>query len=509
MDGLATIPALHHEPPPSYDAVVAMQEQQQLLLQQQQQQLIMQQLQNNSPPPGYRSSLDVSCILAARAVSGLTPAVLGMGSSDTNSLTASSVNVRAATSRTPPDGNDNNNGNRDMGSMVMATTSTGLGHLQQPSFMRTAKQQRQRQLPAANLANFNMKKVLQAQSCCSLQRAEVENMWNAAAAALAARTNHISNDPRGTASTSSPTLALNNRKLSNAHAAKAASSAAAATASSKANTPETFGSRYLKQQNYYRRGCPLCGKFRYDNESMLSISMESDLDNITTDGGSSTAAAVDGLETQIRPDGDTSPNGGTTAAASGVENESDEVEDDECSCVNAHRRPARSNHMILRNSEAIPVVAVVNPYQSENNNNPLELPSAANNDDLEDIELLSAPDFNANHTAEEKETPVASISSNNNNNNNNEEPSCSSRSSAKASTLKPSSVDIAVAATSSPAASSSTSSVSPTPTSHSTTIDLDCINDNGLISLDMSKIIDKTGLPTYDAALKLESSGYV
>lgn len=502
MDGLATMPALHHEPPPSYDAVVAMQEQQQLLLQQQQQQLIMQQLQNNSPPPGYRSSLDVSCILAARAVSGLTPAVLGMGSSDTNSLTASSVNVRAATSRTPPDGNDNN-GNRDMGSMVMATTSTGLGHLQQPSFMRIAKQQRQRQLPAANLANFNMKKVLQAQSCCSLQRAEVENMWNAAAAALAARTNHISNDPRGTASTSSPTLAMNNRKLSNAHAAMAAAAAAAATASSKANTPETFGSRYLKQQNYYRRGCPLCGKFRYDNESMLSISMESDLDNITTDGGSSTAADVDGLETQIRPDGDTSHNCGT-GAASGVENECDEVEDDECSCVNAHRRPARSKQMTLRNPEAI-AVAVVNPYQSENNNNPLELPSGANND-LEDIELLSAPDFNANHTAEEKKTPVASISSNNNNNNN-EEPSCS-RSSAKASTLKPSSVDIAAGATSSPGASSA-SSVSPTPTSHSTTIDLDCINENGIISLDMSKIIDKTGLPTYDAALKLESSGYV
>jgi hypothetical protein len=32
---------------------------------------------------------------------------------------------------------------------------------------------------------------------------------------------------------------------------------------------------------------------------------------------------------------------------------------------------------------------------------------------------------------------------------------------------------------------------------------------NGMVKLDMSQIIDKTGLPTYEAALKLESSGYV
>lgn len=33
--------------------------------------------------------------------------------------------------------------------------------------------------------------------------------------------------------------------------------------------------------------------------------------------------------------------------------------------------------------------------------------------------------------------------------------------------------------------------------------------ENGVIRLDMSKIIDQTGLPTYEAALRLESSGYV
>ena len=40
-------------------------------------------------------------------------------------------------------------------------------------------------------------------------------------------------------------------------------------------------------------------------------------------------------------------------------------------------------------------------------------------------------------------------------------------------------------------------------------INLETINRNGLIRLDMSQIIDHTGLPTYEAAIKLESSGYV
>lgn len=39
--------------------------------------------------------------------------------------------------------------------------------------------------------------------------------------------------------------------------------------------------------------------------------------------------------------------------------------------------------------------------------------------------------------------------------------------------------------------------------------DFDHLNGNGIVRMDMSKIIDATGLPTYDAALKLESCGYV
>lgn len=40
-------------------------------------------------------------------------------------------------------------------------------------------------------------------------------------------------------------------------------------------------------------------------------------------------------------------------------------------------------------------------------------------------------------------------------------------------------------------------------------VNLSTINCNGLIRLDMSQIIDQTGLPTYEAALQLKSSGYV
>lgn len=40
-------------------------------------------------------------------------------------------------------------------------------------------------------------------------------------------------------------------------------------------------------------------------------------------------------------------------------------------------------------------------------------------------------------------------------------------------------------------------------------IELNALSDNGIIRMDMSKIIDRTGLPTYEAAIKLESFGYV
>lgn len=38
---------------------------------------------------------------------------------------------------------------------------------------------------------------------------------------------------------------------------------------------------------------------------------------------------------------------------------------------------------------------------------------------------------------------------------------------------------------------------------------LDMMNGKGVIKLDMSRIMDPTGLPTYEAALKLKSSTYI
>lgn len=43
----------------------------------------------------------------------------------------------------------------------------------------------------------------------------------------------------------------------------------------------------------------------------------------------------------------------------------------------------------------------------------------------------------------------------------------------------------------------------------SNTTDIDLIRSNGIIKLDMSRIMDNTGLPTYEAALKLKSSNYI
>lgn len=47
------------------------------------------------------------------------------------------------------------------------------------------------------------------------------------------------------------------------------------------------------------------------------------------------------------------------------------------------------------------------------------------------------------------------------------------------------------------------------PQRKNSTVEFNVLSDNGIVRMDMSKIIDRTGLPTYDAAIKLESFGYV
>ncbi|EDW58707.1 transcription factor sma-9 [Drosophila virilis] len=345
-DGLATLPALHHEPPPSYDAVVLHEQQ---LLQQQQQQLEEQQLQLQqqqlllqrvSPPPGYRSTLDISNVQQVMGVSS------GDGSAD--GITGSSS----------------------------CSSSAGAGAL---------------------LVNKQLQRTLNAQSCCSLQRAEVENMWNAAAAAVVARNGHCQElDTYMPSPSPSPLplpLALQARKHAQA-----------------AMRLNSFGRRYLQysqhhqqQHSHYRRGCPLCGKFRYASEDeALTASVESVPEQYDANDNFASAEQQQpqaAIEAPNRIDADAA-NGNvvdsTTEGTLATDSDVDENDNAEAMSVAAEVATATA------------IVAVV----AENGH------------------------LDAN-------------------------------------------------------------------------LDIDNINENGIVSLDMSKIIDISGLPTYEGALKLESSGYV
>ncbi|XP_064540725.1 uncharacterized protein s-cup [Drosophila montana] len=328
--GLATLPALHHEPPPSYDAVVLHEQQ---LLQQQQQQLEEQQLQLQqqqlllqrvSPPPGYRSTLDISNVPQAMGADGLA------------------------------------------GSSSCSSSSAGVG---------------------GPLLNKQLERTLNAQSCCSLQRAEVENMWNAAAAALVARNGHC--QELDTSPSASP-LPLSLQALQARKHAQAAMRL------------NSFGRRYLhysqhhhhqQQHSHYRRGCPLCGKFRYASE----------------DEALAASASVESVPEQY---------------------------------------DANEN---LANAEQAAIEAL----------NQIDDDAANGNVVDSTTEATSATDENDNAEAMEVAAAAAEV-----------------------------------------ATATVTGNLD-------ANLDIDNINENGIVSLDMSKIIDISGLPTYEGALKLESSGYV
>ncbi|XP_016929128.3 uncharacterized protein s-cup [Drosophila suzukii] len=355
-DGLSAVPALHHEPPPSYDAVVLheqqlhqqqleQQQQQQLQLQlQQQQQLLMQRV---SPPPGYRSSLDIS---------GQPGTSFGRGTPD------GSVDAVAGGS---------------------AAGAGGTGGL---------------------LVNKQLQLALNAQSCCSLQRAEVESMWNAAAAAVAARSGNCLEMETLQVRKPAQNIRLN-----------------------------TFGRRYLQQShqhsgNHYRRGCPLCGKFRYEGEAedepLTALSVESGLNM----GGRREEPTACPCPSDI--------DNGNHISADALQDEANgNVEfptvDDE---------PPQN--------ESIPITAV--------------------NDENDNAATLDTPAIS--------DTPATSDTT----------ATCS-----RGRQLEElEEVELATGG-------------------QQEEQDLNNINENGIISLDMSKIIDRSGLPTYEGAIKLESSGYV
>ncbi|EDW47585.1 GM21399 [Drosophila sechellia] len=352
-DGLSAVPALHHEPPPSYDAVVLheqqlhqqqleQQQQQQLQLQlQQQQQLLMQRV---SPPPGYRSSLDIS---------GQPGTSFGRGTPDGSVDAVASGSVQCA-----PGG------------------ANGL------------------------LVNKQLQLALNAQSCCSLQRAEVESMWNAAAAAVAARSGNCLEMETLQVRKPAQNVRLN-----------------------------TFGRRYLQQShqhsaNHYRRGCPLCGKFRYegevDDEPLTALSVES---------GLNMGARREEEEPSICP------------CPSDIDNENgnhisgDDLQDE-----------ANGNFLAATIDEPPQNDAVLFPITAANDEN----------DNAATSDTPSTSDAPATSHGQSGEDELATGQQ-----------------------------------------------------KEQEEQDLDNINENGIISLDMSKIIDRSGLPTYEGAIKLESSGYV
>lgn len=374
-DGLAALPALHHEPPPSYDAVVLHEQQ---LLQQQQQQLEEQQLQLHqqqlllqrvSPPPGYRSTLDINCV----------PQVMGNVASAGGSVDAIA------------------------GSSSCSNSGAIAG--------------------GDALAHKQLHRTLNAQSCCSLQRAEVENMWNAAAAAVVARNGNGNVNGNGNCqelemyiASPSPPLplqALQARK--NAQAAMRLNS---------------FGRRYLQQSqhhmqqhSHYRRGCPLCGKFRYTAEDdMLAASVESGLELCDDNDNVASGANVEEQPQQQQHQQQLQQ---ITLAAS---------------CLNGNQIDAEAAD--TANGNVVDSTTV----------------------EAEAVAIEATPDPNADIDENDNATEMSSA------------------------TLSAGAAEAAEVAAN---------------------LDINNINENGIITLDMSKIIDISGLPTYEGALKLESSGYV
>ncbi|XP_001361861.5 uncharacterized protein s-cup isoform X2 [Drosophila pseudoobscura] len=387
-DGLSVMPTLHHEPPPSYDAVVL--HEQQLLQQQQQHQQQLEQLQLQqqqilmqriSPPPGYRSSLDISTHHHPHGPVGGCSRGTPDGSVD--AMASGSGAIRGGG-----------------GGAATAAAAAGCG--------------------AA--VNKELQLALNAQSCCSLQRAEVESMWNATemesmwnagAAAVAARRGNCLEMETVPPPPAVP-LALQGRK----HGGQQGFGL------------NTLGRRYLQQSHqhsHYRQGCPLCGKFRYEAEaedevSPCALSVESGLN-------------VGSMRSSEVPPEDANENRMLASA---------ELATCPCPCsTNCDNEDGNGNHMI---GESQP--------EDEANGNAKPATQEAIN-----------------------ETTTTTITDVNDENDN-----------------------ASVAATSSARNEEELAAASQ---------DLSNINENGFISLDMSKIIDRSGLPTYEGALKLESSGYV
>ncbi|XP_033253982.1 uncharacterized protein LOC117193368 isoform X2 [Drosophila miranda] len=385
-DGLSVMPTLHHEPPPSYDAVVL--HEQQLLQQQQQHQQQLEQLQLQqqqilmqriSPPPGYRSSLDI--ITHHHPHGPVGGCSRGTPDGSVDAMASGSGAIRG-------------------GGAAGAAAAAGCG--------------------AA--VNKELQLALNAQSCCSLQRAEVESMWNATemksmwnagAAAVAARRGNCLEMETLPPPPAVP-LALQGRK----HGGQQGFGL------------NTLGRRYLQQSHqhsHYRQGCPLCGKFRYEAEaedevSPCALSVESGLN-------------MGSMRSREEPPEDANENRMLASA---------ELATCPCPC---------SNNCDNENGNGNNMIGEAQPEDEANGN-----VQPATREAINETTTTTITDVN-------EENDNASVAATSSARNEEEQPAASQ--------------------------------------------DLSNINENGFISLDMSKIIDRSGLPTYEGALKLESSGYV
>lgn len=523
-DGFTTLATLHHEPPPSYDAVVAMQEQQllqhqlyqqQCHQQQQQQQQHQQQmhLQHSSPPPGYRSTLTV------------------------NDMPTPTISTSAATSNMAMDTlNNDSNGNLS-GSYNISISGNSIGGNSCSNFFACGKpnisNNRYNNNSNSNsnsAAFFNMKKALNAQSCCSLQRAEVENMWNAAAAAVAVRASHATSSPCGAASLAAANAASSsNGSNNNSHSHISPMLLARKSLPLPLTLPAKFQAksgarRYLSHHStYYRRGCPLCGKFRYDVDDALTLSVESGLDVPTTTSTSTSAAAATAAGRAVAAvaanDNVGEASGSRdlrlgdncqqlTALGDAVLKEDSGV----CKRIMAARGADTLGHEQLDKCACVvnilesPTTVIIDSDSNGNNNHNSIVP------------INNANKLNAQSSELRDETVVESSTEMIDRNANGKTMAESMSEAAAQSVVETENANIDVVVSTNARSSSNadnetaTNTVSvdvPSPNSPEDNT-LDVLNANsGIIRVDMSKIIDQTGLPTYEAAAKLESSGYV
>ncbi|BFG03969.1 uncharacterized protein DMAD_03068 [Drosophila madeirensis] len=196
----------------------------------------------------------------------------------------------------------------------------------------------------------------------------------------------------------------------------------------------TLGRRYLQQSHqhsHYRRGCPLCGKFRYEAEAEVEAEDEVNPCDMSVESGSMRSREV--------PSEDANENGVLEGA---------EPATSPCPCTNnCDNEDGNGNHMI---GEAL--------LSDEANGN---------------IQPATQEAINETTT-----TAISAVTDENDN----------------------------AAAAATPSVTNEEEQPGGSQEQHQ---DLSSINENGFISMDMSKIIDRSGLPTYEGALKLESSGYV